>query len=292
MSMKVFAALLASWIGVAQGANAPGSSATNTATAPSAAGTPAPPTVSATAGNDWLMLVATQNTDPPREAEFNAWYDDIDIPDVLEVPGYQRARRGLRLGTAASPVTELPADEGRYVALYDISSGNIDKTIIEMLMATRKMEARGRTTDLLKVTERVYYIRHAPPTERGADLKSSTSAASGNEYLYVERFDCCNDSGAERRFNEWYDRQHVASVLDEPGFERATRYELYRVLMIEPKTATRWLTVYELRAQSPEDAVRSMDAARASLREAARTQGHFAENGSMMFRKIRDVRRP
>ena len=61
----------------------------------------------------------------------------------------------------------------------------------------------------------------------------------GDEYLYVERFDCCNDSGSEHRFNEWYDRQHVASVLDEPGFERATRYELYRVLMVEPKTATR-----------------------------------------------------
>jgi hypothetical protein len=35
-------------------------------------------------------------------------------------------------------VSALPADEGRYIALYDIASGNIDKTIIEMLMATRR----------------------------------------------------------------------------------------------------------------------------------------------------------
>ena len=28
----------------------------------------------------WLMLVATRCTDPAREAQFNAWYDDIDIP--------------------------------------------------------------------------------------------------------------------------------------------------------------------------------------------------------------------
>jgi len=122
MSMKVFVALLASWIGIAQAANAPGSSARSTTAAPSAATTPAPPTVSATAGNDWLMLVATNSTDAARDAEFNAWYDDIDIPDVLEVPGYQRARRGLRLGTAAVPVSALPADEGRYVALYDIAT--------------------------------------------------------------------------------------------------------------------------------------------------------------------------
>ncbi|HEY6926549.1 MAG TPA: hypothetical protein VI653_23900, partial [Steroidobacteraceae bacterium] len=39
----------------------------------------------------WLMLVRTVNTDPSKEQEFNAWYDDIDIPDVLKVPGYRRA---------------------------------------------------------------------------------------------------------------------------------------------------------------------------------------------------------
>ena len=296
MSMKVVVALLASWIGVAQAANAPGSSATSTTAAPAAATTPALPTVSATAGNDWLMLVATNSTDAARDTEFNAWYDDIDIPDVLEVPGYQRARRGLRLGTAGAPVSALAADEGRYVALYDIASGNIDKTIIEMLMATRKMEARGRTTDLLKVTERVYYLRLAPPVEHATSSTHHTPGAAGtdttDEYLYVERFDCCNDAATERRFNDWYDRRHMAGVLDSPGFERAMRYELYRVLMIEPKTASRYLTIYELRAASPEEAVQRMDAARASLRAAAVEQHTFTESGSTMFRKIRDVRRP
>ena len=296
MSMRVFAALLASWIGIAQGANAPGSSVASTAAAARAATTPATSTVSATAGNDWLMLVATNSTDAAREAEFNAWYDDIDIPDVLEVPGYQRARRGLRLGTAAAPVSALPPDEGRYVALYDIASGNIDKTIIEMLMATRKMEARGRTTDLLKVTERVYYLRLAPAVERGTasahDTPDSARAEATDEYLYVERFDCCNDLATEQRFKDWYDRQHVSGVLASAGFERATRYELYRVLMIEPKTASRYLTIYELQAGSPEEAVQRMDAARASLRDAAPKQISFAESGSTMFRKIRDVRAP
>jgi hypothetical protein len=299
MSIKVFAALLAGWIGAAQAANTPGASAASpeapASTATTSATTSATSTVSATAGNDWLMLVATNSTDAAREAEFNAWYDDIDIPDVLEVPGYQRARRGLRLGTAAAPVSALPADEGRYVALYDIASGNIDKTIIDMLMATRKMEARGRTTDLLKVTERVYYLRLAPAVEHATSSTHDTPGPAGtattNEYVYVERFECCNDAAAERHFNDWYDRQHVAGVLASAGFERATRYELYRVLMIEPKTASRYLTIYELRAGTPEEAVQRMEAARASLRDAP-GQSSFAESGSAMFRKIRDVRRP
>ena len=66
----------------------------------------------------------------------------------------------------------------------------------------------------------------------------------------------------------------------------------FLLIMIEPKTASRYLTIYELRAASPEQAVQRMDAARISLRDAALEQHSFAESGSTMFRKIRDVRRP
>jgi hypothetical protein len=191
-----------------------------------------------------------------------------------------------------------------------------------MLMATRKMESRGRSTDLLAVTERVYYVRRAPTVERhepngaapgersnasSAETASGTTA-SGNsvepdEYLYVERLDCCTDSAAESRFNDWYDREHVAAVLARPGFERATRYELYRVLMNEPKEASRYLTVYEFRASSAEEAVRQIEAARATLHDDAQLKNSIAnstansitnsiaERDSLVFRKIRDVRR-
>ncbi len=98
----------------------------------------------------WLMLVGTRNTDPTQDVAFNKWYDDIDIPDVLKVPGYRRARRGLRQNVSGSPASALPRDEGPYVALYDIETQNIDRTIIDMLMAARKMDATGRSTDLLE----------------------------------------------------------------------------------------------------------------------------------------------
>jgi hypothetical protein len=241
----------------------------------------------AAADNDaWLMMVATRNTDPAREAQFNAWYDDIDIPDVLEVPGYMRARRGLRLGTPENPVSALPDDEGRYVALYDITSNAIDKTIIEMLMATRKMEARGRTTDLLKVTERVYYHRYAQPVDA-----RNVASSDKRDFIYVERIDCCSDAATERRFNAWYDDSYLTETLQTAGILRATRYELYRVLMIEPKQATRYLTVYELQAESTAAAVTMMSDLRQRLRSKATQTGLFGEHGSLMYSQIRDVKR-
>jgi hypothetical protein len=52
----------------------------------------------------WLMMVRTVNTDATKEREFNAWYDDIDIPDVLKVPGYWRARRGRTIQLTNAPI--------------------------------------------------------------------------------------------------------------------------------------------------------------------------------------------
>ncbi len=109
--------------------------------------------------DDWLMMVTTHNTDPRRSADFNDWYDRIDIPDVLQVPGYMRARRGARQAADSRAVDASDA-QSEYVALYDIKSRYIDKTIIDMLMASWGMEKAHHSTDLLKVTERVYFHRY------------------------------------------------------------------------------------------------------------------------------------
>jgi hypothetical protein len=58
------------------------------------------------------------------------------------------------------------ANAAGLVALYNIESSAIDKTIIDMLMATWKMLSEGRDTPLLKVTERAYYHRSLPRTEK------------------------------------------------------------------------------------------------------------------------------
>ena len=96
----------------------------------------------------WLMMVATRCTDAAREAEFNDWYDRIDVPDVLEVPGYQRARRGELVDRAVPAQSPLPTI-GQYVALYNIDSRAIDKTIIDMLMMA--VQSAGRDVGAMSV---------------------------------------------------------------------------------------------------------------------------------------------
>lgn len=231
----------------------------------------------------WLMMVSTKSTDVARDAQFNQWYDQIDIPDVLQVPGYKRARRGLRVDLTQLPRADS-ADDNTYVALYDIVSPNIDRTMIDMLMASRKMEATGRTTDLLKVTERLYFRQLGPASEPPSPRRSGKK-----RFLLLERVDCCRDEATVAQLNDWYAVRHIPDMLGIPGFVRATRYELYRVLMIEPRPAPRFLTVYEVNADSPEQVATAREAAFRTLRANGRLSDSFVEHGTALYLSINDV---
>ena len=229
----------------------------------------------------WLMVVKTVNTDPAREAQFNEWYDKIDVPDVLEVPGYMRARRGVKV------MPDPNTDDGKYIALYNMEGASIDRIIIDMLMATLKMEQRGRSTDLLKVVERVYYREYARP------IQSTGAPATGaRRFLAVLRADCCRDVGDEAAFNRWYDDAFVPGVLRATGADRATRYELYRVLMFEPRQVPRYLTVVELRADSATDAQNLLQGAIDRLQRKRDPRFASITSDMHLYLQIGDVRRP
>jgi hypothetical protein len=234
----------------------------------------------------WLMMVRTVNTDPTKDQEFNAWYDDIDIPDVLKVPGYWRARRGRTMPPATPQVaqTAAPQEPGHYVALYNIESPAIDKTIIDMLMATWKMLSQGRDTPLLKVTERTYYHQYAAP------VTTTTATHDADKRFFVlERFDVAPKVDGHR-FNSWYNGMYRKAMHEVPGVVRATRYELYRVLMFEPKYAPRFLTLVEIEVDSEEQA-RSAAELLARFDDEERVSQGYVARESTLYTEIKDVKR-
>jgi hypothetical protein len=174
--------------------------------------------VQAAEPREWLMMVKSRNLEPAKEAEFEHWYNDIDIPDVLKVPGYERARRGHAL-TGEKP----------YVALYQIDSADIDKTIIGMLMASWRMDQVGRGTPLIKVTERLYYERAG----KGFPGKGRAKPT----HLYIHRADAVG-SGA------------VGAVVRDGLADSAVPYRIYQVLMHEPIAVPKQLILFELTADS------------------------------------------
>jgi hypothetical protein len=63
-----------------------------------------------------LLLVHTNAASPEQETEFNSWYDQVHVPQLLErIPGIVRATRFV-----ASP--EGPPTAERYLAIYEIEA--------------------------------------------------------------------------------------------------------------------------------------------------------------------------
>lgn len=86
-------------------------------------------------------LIVFTNPVEDREDEYNDWYTNIHLPDVLRVPGVigaQRFRRG-----------ETQRDAGpypwRYLAIYECETDDVSKVIGEL-------KARGGT-ELMRMTD-------------------------------------------------------------------------------------------------------------------------------------------
>ena len=64
----------------------------------------------------YILLVQSNATDG-KEAEFNKWYDEIHLGEVLEVQGFKAAQR---FKVEGEPATGAPAHD--YLAIYEIEA--------------------------------------------------------------------------------------------------------------------------------------------------------------------------
>ncbi|MDP7726371.1 DUF4286 family protein [Mycobacterium sp. TY814] len=65
-----------------------------------------------------IIYVETYPSSPDREEEFNTWYDEVHLPELVALDGIVSARR-LR------PVN----GEGPYVALYEIEGDDLQAVL-------------------------------------------------------------------------------------------------------------------------------------------------------------------
>lgn len=89
----------------------------------------------------YMLFVFSDCKDPSREKEFNDWYSDMHIPDMLEVPGMIQATRW------ASAVPR-EGQRRKYLALYELETDDLEKfdaAVRERGMRTMK---EGRFSDL------------------------------------------------------------------------------------------------------------------------------------------------
>ena len=76
------------------------------------------------------VILALTNPTEGKEGEFNRWYDDHHIDDVIDVPGFVSARR-FRLAERQYQQNRTP-NRHRYLALYEIETDDLDATLDDL----------------------------------------------------------------------------------------------------------------------------------------------------------------
>ncbi|MFC1885560.1 hypothetical protein ACFLZM_00670 [Thermodesulfobacteriota bacterium] len=101
--------------------------------------------------DQYILVVETNCKDAAREDEYNEWYDKIHLPDVLETNGVMRAVRYEN--------TDPTDGNGKFLAVYDIETDDIDETMKALGENVAKKRDEGRMTDLLERVSRGVYKR-------------------------------------------------------------------------------------------------------------------------------------
>jgi hypothetical protein len=97
---------------------------------------------------------------PGREDEFNRWYDDTHLPEVLALPGFVAAQRFAQTGPGA-------ADRPRYLCVYEIETDDLAATLAALGAAAPTMTMSEAMDQQATVID-VYQVHGQRRTARGS----------------------------------------------------------------------------------------------------------------------------
>lgn len=94
----------------------------------------------------WIRTVETNCQDQSRDAEFNDWYNNVHIPDMLkltEVVAVTRyERKDLKLG------------EAKYLTIYEIETDDIGQTMNTWDALVQSLTKKGRMSNLVDLVSK------------------------------------------------------------------------------------------------------------------------------------------
>ncbi len=91
----------------------------------------------------WLVIVESKCTDPACEDQFNQWYDEIHLSDVLETPGVVRATRYERVGPSE--------EQAKYLAAYEIEADDLGTVMAAIDETVKQKAAQGRMSPIIQL---------------------------------------------------------------------------------------------------------------------------------------------
>ena len=96
------------------------------------------------------VLVFTNCADPAREKEFNEWYDNTHVPDVLETPGFVSCTRYEMIGDPGP-------GQGKFLAVYEVESDDLPSAMADLQQRVAELAGQGRIIDCIRMVSLTSY---------------------------------------------------------------------------------------------------------------------------------------
>jgi len=91
-----------------------------------------------------IVLVYTNCADPAREAEFNEWYNNTHVPDILQAEGFVGSTRYQLLG-------EPGPGQGKFLAVYEVEADDLPTAFAGVQKRLAEVTAQGRIIDTVRI---------------------------------------------------------------------------------------------------------------------------------------------
>jgi len=188
-------------------------------------------------GSDTLFMVMVDVAPASAEPEFNAWYDDEHVPELLRVPGFLTGVRYRAL--QGSP---------RYVAMYDLADFSaLDEPLFHQARPAhpKSTPATKRMWQHVRNLRRGVYQRFAVRSNRGPD-------AGPAPYRLLIGVNA--DAAAEGEFETWCARSHLPALADVAQVVAVAGYRLDTRSTDHQDPPGRHILIYDLdRAEAGRD---------------------------------------
>jgi hypothetical protein len=158
-----------------------------------------------------LLYVLTSCKDPAEDAEFNEWYDNTHLPDVLSSGLLRNPVRFVRATDAAED------REPRYLATWESDTETPDRLLQEVTELGQSLLQRGRVHPSLRL-KHMGMLRRIDGgfwSRRHGQEVAGVMVVSSN----------CTDPAREDEFNDWYSNIHLPDILSTGAFHTDYRYE-------------------------------------------------------------------
>ncbi|MBM4405394.1 MAG: hypothetical protein FJ039_04310 [Chloroflexi bacterium] len=180
-----------------------------------------------------VVVVFTDCTSPAHIADYNKWYDEVHVPDILSSGIYYTATRFEN----AAPKPGDPI----YLSLYYTTRSDLDKAYEELRDHDRKIKMTLSPHLLGRYRENYRFIG-AKDAGKGRPARVTG--------LYVE-MGRCREPGKEAQAERWYMNTYATALLKTGAFQRVERFERNNPFPGDG----RYISFYETTSQDATDAI-------------------------------------